>query len=488
MPSRTPVESRSTNGVPWRRLVPLLILVPLSTPAPARGQVVPGSEVVAPIVPPRRAVAIVHATVHTMADSTPIRDGTVVIDGGRIVRVGPRGAVAIPAGARVIDATGKHVIPGLWDMHVHTAVPGGEPLLGLYLANGVTGVRDMGGDFATIRQWRTRIRTGRLAGPRIVASGPYLQGGPAALPHFVVLTPASARAAVDSLAALGVDFIKVHELVPRDAFFTLARAARERRLFLTGHPSVGVSVRDAADSGQRSLEHLNGFLSRCSPSDSARLAAAHEVQRLVLGECGTGDQSPVYRHVASKATWVTPTLVALEMVAVLPGPQPADSLARYEPEFLRQAMAAALEIPQDMPRDAHVVGGALLAKRLEVVGELARSGVPILAGTDAPLPNSIPGFGLHAELEALVRAGLSPWRALRAATAEPGRYFAADSVGTVCVGCVADFVVLDADPTQDIGNTRRISLVVSDGRVYSPAARQALLNRALRAARAAPPR
>jgi hypothetical protein len=462
---------------------PLLALLTLANPTHVEGQ---GTTTAS--VPPRSRVAIVHATIYTMTDSVPIRDGTIVIDGGHITGVGARSSVTIPANARVIDASGKFVIPGLWDMHVHTAVPGGEGLLPLYIANGVTGVRDMGGDFATIKAWRKRIRDGSLVGPRIVASGPYIQGGDAALPHFVVTTPEQARAAVDSLASLGVDFVKLHEMVPRDAFFALARAARARGLPLGGHIARDVTVEEAADSGQRSLEHLAGFASFCSPADSVRLGAAHVLHRIVLGECSTSDQTPVYRHIARNRTWVTPTFVAGEMIASLPGPPPTDSLSRYEPKMLRDAMAAALEIPADMPGDADVLGRALLAKRLDVVRGLAGSGVPLLAGTDAPLPNSIPGFGIHFELEWLVRAGLSPWQALSAATVEPARYFAVDSVGSIRAGSVADLVVLDADPLLQIGNTRRIALVVSDGRVYSAKSRAALLEQALRAAGSSSPK
>lgn len=461
-------------------LLSLFAVLAFANPAQVQGQ-----GTTTPVIPARGQVAIVHATIYTMMDSVPIRDGTIVIDGGHIASVGPQGSVPIPAGARVIDARAKFVIPGLWDMHVHTAVPGGEGLLPLYIANGVTGVRDMGGDFATIKAWRERIENGTLVGPRIVASGPYIQGGDAALPHFVVTTPAQARAAVDSLAALGVDFIKLHEMVPRDAYFALARAARARGLPLGGHIATGVAVGEAADSGQRSLEHLAGFASFCSPADSARLGAAHVLHRIVLGECSTSDQTPIYRHIARNRTWVTPTFVAGEMIASLPGPPPTDSLSRYEPKVLRDAMAAALEVPGDMPKDADVLGRALLAKRLDVVRGLMRNGVPVLAGTDAPLPNSIPGFGIHFELEWLVRAGLSPWQALKAATVEPARYFGIDSVGSIHAGSVADLVVLDGDPLRSIGNTRRISLVVTYGRVYSSQARAALLEQALRAAGAA---
>jgi hypothetical protein len=157
----------------------LALLAAALAGAPAHAQ-----QAGSPTVPPRRPLAIIHATIHTMNDSVPIRDGTVVVDGGRIVSVGSGSTVKVPANARVVDASGKFVIPGLWDMHVHTAVPDGASLLGLYVANGVTGVRDMGGDFAVIRRWRDEIRGGKRAGPRIVASGPYVQGGDAALPHL----------------------------------------------------------------------------------------------------------------------------------------------------------------------------------------------------------------------------------------------------------------------------------------------------------------
>jgi len=434
--------------------------------------------------PPGRHLAIVHGTVLTMADSVPIADGTVLIEGGRIVAVGPGRAVAIPAAARRIDATGRFVIPGLWDMHVHTAVPGGAPLLGLYLASGVTGVRDMGGDIATINRFRRRIGAGTLAGPRIIASGPYLQGGGAALPHLVVRTPTEAKIAVDALATLGADFVKVHELIPREAFFAVARAARGRGLPLAGHLQPDVTNEEAADSGQRSLEHLNGFASPCAAADSARLALAHPIHRYVLGTCTTADPEAGYRRIATRPTWVTPTLVVLEMAAALPRHRlPSDSLRHYLPASLREAMAAALEIPADMPPDASVLGLALWERRLAVVSGLHRRGVPILAGTDAPLPNGIPGFGLHDELEALVRAGLSPYEALGSATREPGRYFATDSIGTLRPGAVADLVVLDANPLATIRNTRRIRLVVAAGRVISAARATALRRAAIRAAR-----
>jgi hypothetical protein len=253
---------------------------------------------------------------------------------------------------------------------------------------------------------------------------------------------------------------------------------------LAGHLQTDVTVEEAADSGQRSLEHLDGFLNPCSAADSVRLSAAYPLDRYVLGECSTSDQTPVYRHIATRPTWVTPTFVALEMLAALPKERlPSDTLAHYLPPTLRAAMAAALEIPPDMPADASVLGRALWTKRLEVVKGLAQSGVPILAGTDAPLPNSIPGLGCTRSSRRWCDPASPHGVRCGPRQAEPARYFASDTVGTVCTGCVADLVVLNADPLRDIRNTRRIALVVADGRAYSPTALAALRESALRAAR-----
>ena len=434
-------------------------------------------------------IAIVHTTVLTMTDDSPLRDATVLIEGGRITAVGPS-TTRIPTRARIIEGMGKFLIPGLWDMHVHTAVPAGEPLLPLYIANGITGVRDMGGDLATINGWRRRILGGTLVGPRIVASGPYLQGGDAALPHFVVTTPRQAQAAIDSLAAARAYFVKVHEMIPRDAFFAVARAARARGLRLAGHLQGGITIEEAVDSGQRSVEHMGGLRNVCSAGDSVRLSAASAIHRYTLAECtvaGASAEDATYRHLAHRDVWLTPTLVALEMLAAFPSERlPSDTLAHYLPNALREAMASALEMPNDLPPDAAVLGRALWQKRLAVVNALSKANVRLLAGTDAPLPNSIPGFGMHAELEAMVQAGLSPAQALRAATAEPGRYFATDSIGVIRAGAVADLVLLDADPLEDIRNTRRIAWVVAAGRPYSARDLAALKTRSITAAKGTP--
>jgi imidazolonepropionase-like amidohydrolase len=428
-------------------------------------------------------IAIAHATVVDPAAGSSRPDMTVLVRGTRIEEVGPSRSVRVRVGTRVIDATGKFLIPGLWDMHVHTAVPGGRALLGLYVANGVTGVRDMDGDLARLRAFQRDIAAGGLAGPRMVVSGPYLAGQPVPLPHILVRTPEEAVAGVDSLARLRVDFVKVHNGMPPAAYFAVAREARRRRMVFAGHVFPPVTPLQASDSGQRSLEHLSGFPNVCAGDDSAVIAGGTGIQRFLLGACTREEQGPTFARLAANHTWITPTLI-VQTEIVNPGVVPNDSLLHYFGDSL-QALWRLVTPPAGTVSPAVIDAGArLFAKRLTLVKALHDAGVPILVGTDAPLRASPPGFAVHDELALLVRAGLTPLEALRAATSSPAGYFAAtDSLGSIAAGRVADLVLLDANPLADIANTRRVSAVVANGRVYDQPARLALLDEAQRAAR-----
>jgi imidazolonepropionase-like amidohydrolase len=430
-------------------------------------------------------VAITHVTAIDVDRGTARPDLTVLVDGSRITAIGPAASTPTPSTARIINARGKYLIPGLWDMHVHTVVPTGRQLLGLYVANGVTGVRDMGGDFATIRRWRSEIASGTLVGPRIVAAGPYLEGHGSPIAHIEVHSPDDARRAVDSLASLGVDFVKVHSALPRETFFAAAREARAHHLALAGHLSRNVTVEEASDSGQRSLEHLLGFVNVCTPAESVAFAAADPLRRTVFNTCTSRDQRSVYAHLARNGTWVTPTLATAWEFAVLPKREvPGDSLSRFVSDSLRAYLVQIFDPPPALPPDGDVLGRRMFVKRRELIRALHEAGVPLLAGTDAPMRNVPPGFGLHEELAELTRSGLTPIEALRAATVEPARYFAAtDSLGTIAVGKLADLVLLDADPRADIGNARRVAAVLTRGRVYNRAALDRLLASAERAGR-----
>ncbi|HEV8600187.1 MAG TPA: amidohydrolase family protein [Gemmatimonadales bacterium] len=415
-------------------------------------------------------IAFTHVSLIDGRDSVPRPDQTVIVRGNRIVAVSTASAARIPAGARRVDGRGKFLLPGFWDMHVHTVIPRGRALLALYVANGVTGVRDMAGEWDSLRAWRRAITRGTLDGPRIVASGPYLEGGDVPIPHLLVRNPAEARAAVDSLAALGVDFIKVHSQLTREVYFAIARRARERGMVFAGHVPRVVGALDASDSGQKSIEHLLAIPAPCTPAESVALAPRFPVQG-ALGRCSSQDLAPLYARLVRNGTWVTPTFVAQVEVAGWPGRAlPGDSLAHYLPDTLRRYVAQIFPMPDSVPPGADAVGRAMFAKRLAQLAAMRRAGVGVLVGTDAPLRNSPPGFGLHEELQLLVRAGLSPFEVLRAATFEPARYLGAlDSLGTVAEGKLADLVLLEANPLDDIRNTRRIAVVVANGRLRYPA-------------------
>jgi imidazolonepropionase-like amidohydrolase len=422
------------------------------------------------------AIAITDVSVIDGRDSTVRTSQTVIVRGSRIASVGPAASARIPAGARVVNGRGKFLVPGFWDMHVHTAIAGGRPLLSLYVANGVTGVRDMAGDWDTLTTWRSEIAQGRLVGPRMVVSGPYLEGGDVPIPHLNARNPEEARVAVDSLVKLGVDFIKVHSQLSAESYFAIARRARERGIVFAGHVPRVVGSAAASDSGQKSIEHLLAIPADCSVADSIALQPRFSVQG-ALGRCSTEDLAPLYARFVRNGTYVTPTFTAQVEVATWPQHAvPGDTVAHYLPKAVRDYVASIFPMPDSIPPNADSVGVAMLNKRLRQVAAMQRAGVHILTGTDAPLRNSPPGFGLHEEFTLLARGGMSPFEILKSATLEPARYFGMlDSSGTVAAGQFADLVLLDANPLRDINNTRKISAVIANGRLFAGADRVRLL-------------
>jgi imidazolonepropionase-like amidohydrolase len=281
---------------------------------------------------------------------------------------------------------------------------------------------------------------------------------------------------VDSLVALGVDFIKVHSQMTAEAYFAIARRARERGVVFAGHVPRVVGSAAASDSGQKSIEHLLAIPVECTPADSVALQPRFTVQS-ALGRCSSEDLAPLYAKFVRNGTYVTPTFTAQVEVAVWPTHSvPGDTLAHYLPKAVRDYVAKIFPMPDSIPPNADTVGRAMLAKRLRQVAVMQRAGVHILTGTDAPLRNSPPGFGLHEEFTLLAQGGMSPFEILRSATIEPARYFGMlDSAGTVEPGKLADLVLLDRNPLRDIGNTRHISAVVANGRLFAGKDRDRLL-------------
>ena len=408
-----------------------------------------------------QVLAITHVTVVDIVAGNDVPDQTVVVRGSRIAEAGAAASIPVPARATVVDGRGKYLIPGLWDMHVHALADAevARGFLPAFVAWGVTGVRDMGGKVNVMRAARFAVQVGTVVGPRIVAAGAILDG-PQPVDSTVSLavgTPEQARAAVDSLAAYGADFIKVYTLLPRPAYFAALREAARLHLPVAGHVPDGVTVREAADSGQRSIEHLRDETEPiCAAVDAA-------CDRLL-------------DTLRAHGTWLVPTLVVLRAKAILDDSSLyADPRVWTVPETVRSAWERIREGKQDRPQAYWREKRARYRMELALVGEAAKRGVPVLAGTDAGALYTYPGSSLHDELAQLVRAGLTPAAALRAATLGAAEFLgAADSLGTVARGKAADLVLLDADPLSAIANTRTVRAVVLRGRLFAGAALDSL--------------
>jgi imidazolonepropionase-like amidohydrolase len=443
------------------------------------------------------AIAITHASVVDVESGRTLADQTVVVQGSRIAAVGPAASVAVPAGARVVDGRGKHVIPGLWDIHVHAAFPGLERIyMPLLAANGVTGVREMFSRMDFVDSTRARVARGDFAGPRMVASGHILDGAPPVWPGSVVARTADeARRAVDSLANAGAEFIKVYSRLTPEAFHAAADQAKRRGIPFAGHVPGLVTVAAASDAGIASIEHLTGLVGACSPLDPAirgdiaaavaspqgwdsagKVSRAQAVQ--VLASYNPAECRSVAQRLARNGTRMVPTLVTLRATGFLDDTTLAhDPRLRYVPR-----MFAAQWNPRNDFRFRALTPAdwanrhRMFERQLEVARVLHQNGVRFMAGTDLSNPYTFAGFSLHEELEMLTRIGLTPLEALRAATLEPARFLGmADSLGTVAQGKTADLVVLDADPLADIRNVARIHAVVLNGRLIDAAERERIL-------------
>src|SRR5579864_4128928 len=427
---------------------------------------------------PAAPLVIAHATVINPATSFMQPDTTVVVQGNRIISVSSSQAFHIPTGARVIDATGKYLVPGLRDMHGHTAFgnwfPGGRAIiLPLFLANGVTGVRDMGGDVAVLQAWHNQIEAGQLTGPHIVFSGPMLDGylpdgKNLRFPSSVAVTsPADARAAVDSLVAQHVDFIKVQSLLSLESYLAAADEAHKRGLPIVGHVFDKVRITQVVAAGQKSIEHLMGSFEGCSSQEDKFIHGQGSLQLLLT----TNDPKKcddLIRLLARTQTWQVPTLAWQRGGTFLDQldwqHQPLD---RYVPAYWRDVTWKRFkeEMMPDLLHDPLAQRSEYFARNLQMVGTMHRAGVPFMAGTDTAAGIYImPGFSLHDELANFVDAGFTPMEAWQTATSNPAKFLGRNDAGKIEAGSVADLVLLNADPLQNIRNTGKIAAVIANGK------------------------
>ena len=478
MHMRQSSKTRSKCGGLW---FPLLLLVSMVPPAS-------GAE--------PNVLAFTHATVIDATGAPAQSDVTVIITGDRITAMGRNADIRPPTNAAVMDATGKFLIPGLWDMHVHWYARGYLPL---FTANGVTGIRMMWGT-PMHHEWRKEIEAGSLLGPRMLIGSTIVDGPKPIWPGSITAgNAAEGRQAVLKAKQSGADFVKVYSLLPREAYFAIADEAKKEGIPFAGHVTVAASAQEAAAAGQKSIEHLTGILTACSSREDYLLQSAQDALATMLAttngpmsaiskidqsaQLALNTYSPLradelFAEFKTNHTWQCPTLIVLHNIAYLDDPSLAgDSRLKYMPREVRLSWDPANDFRFKNRTPENIAAGKkVYQKELTLVGAMQRAGVGILAGTDTLNPYCFPGFSLHDELGLLVQAGLTPMQALQAATLNAARFMDREKdLGTIAPGKLADLVLLDADPLEDIANTRKINAVVFDGRLYSRSALDEIL-------------
>jgi imidazolonepropionase-like amidohydrolase len=431
-------------------------------------------------------VVIRDVTVIDATGAAPQAGMTVVIEEGLIGAIGAAESVQYPSSAQVIDGAGKYLIPGLWDMHVHLRDL--EGTLPLFIVNGVTMIRDMGSELQSTVALRDQIENGELVGPRIKTSGMIVESA-SWLEQYVDLMQEQgateeeiqvflstritvgdtleARVVVDSLIALGADFIKIRHAESPEVFAKIGAASAEAGTHLAGHYVWILSLEASAEGGQRSIEHniFPGFASRSPDQKRA-----------------------IFDALLRNDTYLVPTLVtnavqtaSFERAGALAADAEGaiDPRNRYVSRGIRESWIETVTMnAADTERPPPEVIQQMISGSNRFLNEAREAGVQMLAGTDSPTTGTFFGFSLHDELALLVETyGMTPMEALRSATALPAEFMGMDAaLGTIAVGKRADLVLLDADPLADVGNTRRIDTVIADGRVFDRAARERLLS------------
>jgi imidazolonepropionase-like amidohydrolase len=424
---------------------------------------------------------IVHDVTVVDATGAPAKPHqTIIVHDGKIEAIDSSGG---GLGGKLpgthVDGTGKFLIPGLWDMHVHMVFGdwfprGKEVTLPLFIANGITGVRDMGGELDVLQQWRKEISAGTLIGPRIVMSGPMLDGPQPRFPSSIAIkTPEDGRRAVDDLKRRGADFIKLQSLIPREAVLAIAEEARKQGIPYVGHVPDAVRASEASNAGQKSFEHLIGIFEGSSPLED-EFIKGKKTEKQFLSTYDPKRAEALFALLAKNHTWQCPTLVWERGGNLIDQTDVAhDPRAKYVPAYWKDVTWKRFteQVEHDFNTDDLATRKEFVEKELAVVNAMHRAGIPFLAGTDTPPGVYIfPGFSLHEELQRFVAAGFTPMEALQTATLNPAKFLGMeDRLGTVEKGKVADLVLLDANPLDDIRNTQRIAAVIVNGRYLSRA-------------------
>jgi imidazolonepropionase-like amidohydrolase len=397
----------------------------------------------------------------TLIDGTgrdPVPDSVVVIEKGRIVDAGPKSRVNIPSGAQRVDARGKTILPGLWDMHAHFEQVEWGPI---YLAAGATTVRDCGNEFEFITAVRDAVANGRGLGPRLLLAGIVDGTGPSAIGVARVDTPEQAKMWTDKYHDAGFQQMKIYSSVKLEELKDVADEAHRLGMTVTGHVPIGLNAYQTIEAGQDQINHIPyivDIMVRPLPDDASREDHAKARANLDLN---SPEARKAIGFLVEHRTVVDPTIALFEFFTASTA-KPAASIepgvVKVAPEL--QAILADVGPPSPFAD----INERVFAKELIVIGALHKAGVPIVAGTD----QTVPGHSLHREIELYVQAGFTPMEAIQAATIVPARVMGLDKeVGTVEAGKRADVIILDGNPLESIHNIRKVEFVITNGTMYN---------------------
>jgi hypothetical protein len=456
---------------------------------------------------PPVSLAIRNVTLIDGTGADPLPGATVLLAGERIVAAGPGTRVDVPDGVETLDGTGRWLTPGLVDLHVHVNNCGLEAFP-LWLANGVTSIRDIGGDITTLIPWRAALASGKREGPRLFTHGPMIDGAPSPFGQMPggafgqmwtdVDSPEAAIAEAERLLAAGVDGLKLYQMLqmlPPDAATAIIRHV-DGRVPITGHLTA-TRASEAIAAGINHLEHnfVTPYNDVCRPEDRTAPGAGWQTSGFITGihngwaraDFDAPHARAFIELMAASRVYFNPTMtwgtnaLALEETEEEQGERYLPPAMRQRREEQERRIRQLAERGQTPPQPEPSLLRASAEKQLEFVSRLIEADVLVMAGTDTGALAGIPGFTLHRELRWLARAGMAPMTIIERATrlaaetiieratriaAEALRR--ADDQGTIHPGQRADLLLLDADPLADIRNLRRIHRVFKDGNAYVP--------------------
>ncbi len=410
--------------------------------------------------------AFINVNVVPMSTNIVLAGQTVVVESGKIANIGPVDTVPVPEDALIIDGTDRFLMPGLAEMHAHVTATGPadiDRLFTLFVANGITTIRGMLGQRSHL-DLRARLDAGDVFGPRLVTSGPSLNGRS-------VSGAADAARQVREQHAAGYDFIKVHPGLTSEEFAALAATANELGMPYAGHVPVAAGVREALRNRMASIDHLDGYFVALLPPDSPGSGGFGGFFDVMLAhELDSQKIAAIAAATATAGTWNVPTQVLIEQM--VDGTSVTDLRNRSEMRYVPEATVNRWVIAKEQQLaergfDPEIAALAIDLRRRLILA-LHDSGAGLLLGSDAPQIFNVPGFSAHRELDVLVASGLTPYAALRTGTAAVADFLESNT-GVVAVGKEADLILLDANPLDDIRNSRRIHGVMLRGQ-WLPAA------------------